>query len=311
MIGSFVVSGIVLVVVAIIVFASGSFFDTRTRFVAFFPGSVSGLTVGSNVAFRGVDVGNVTQILLSMGSDSVEFADSRVPVVFEVDGTLIQSRGAAIDLDDPDEVGRMLEQGMSAQLDTESLLTGRLYISLDFRPGSDLLYYGGDYEYPEVPTVPSSLAAVQTKLRELADRFANVDLEAVFTGLRATLDGANVLLNDPELQQLSGNLNELVFDLERAVAAVDRLVETVDTTVGPMRAEVTAAVGRAEASMEEVDETLRTMQAVVHPEAPVVVGLVGTLRELELAARSLRRMAELIERDPSVLVRGRPGGGGS
>jgi paraquat-inducible protein B len=311
MIGSFVVSGIVLVVVAVVVFGSGHFLDKRTRFVAFFPGSVNGLAVGSNVAFRGVNVGNVTQILLSMGSDSVDLADSRVPVIFEVDENLIQARGAAVDLDDADQVREMLDQGMSARLDTESLLTGRLYVSLDFRPEADLLTFGGDYPYIEVPTVASSLAQAQAKMRELADRFAEVDLEAVFHGLRSTLDGANSLINDPELQRLSSNLNVLVAELDETATSVRRLAETVDTTVGPIQVELTAVVDRAESSMQEVDETLRAMQSVVHPEAPVVVGLVETLEELQLAARSLRRVAELVERDPSILVRGRAGGGGS
>ena len=311
MIGSFVVSGIVLVVAAVIVFGSGRLFEERATFVAFFPGSVQGLAVGSDVAFRGVSVGSVEQILLSMNADSVNFVDSRVPVIFEVDETLIQSRGAAVDLEDPEELARLLEQGISAQLDTESLLTGRLYISLDFRPESDLLVYGGDYAYPEIPTVASSLAAVQAKLRELADRFAGVDIEAVLEALRSTLDGANDLLNDPALQDLAGTLEEVAGNLDGTIVAVRELVEQVDTSMGPMQAELTAAARRAEMSMEQLDETMQSLEAVVRPDAPVVVGLVQTLEELELAARSLRRVSEIIERDPSVLVRGRASGGGS
>ena len=311
MIGSFVVSGIVLVVAAVIVFGSGRLFEERATFVAFFPGSVQGLTVGSDVAFRGVSVGSVEQILLSMNADSVNFVDSRVPVIFEVDESLIQSRGASVNLDDPDELARLLDQGISAQLDTESLLTGRLYISLDFRPGSDLLVYGGDYAYPEIPTVASSLAAVQAKLRELADRFAGVDVEAVLDALRSTLDGANDLLNDPALQDLAGTLDEVAVNLDGTIVAVRELVERVDTSMGPVQAELTAAAERAERSMEQLDETMQSLEAVVRPDAPVVVGLVQTLEELELAARSLRRVSEIIERDPSVLVRGRASGGGS
>jgi len=311
MIGSFVVSGIVLVVAAVIIFGSGTAFDKKERFVAFFPGSVNGLTVGSNVAFRGVNVGTVRSILLSMGDDTTNMADSRVPVVFEIDETLIQARGASVDLSNPAEVQRLLDLGISAQLDTESLLTGRLYVSLDFRPESNRLMHGGEYEYPEIPTVTSPMAEVQEKIRELADRFADVDLEAVFERLGTTLDGVNEFVSDDELQALPGNVNSLVASIDRTSVSIRALVESVDTAVGPLRQQVAEATVRAEESMANLNETLGSLQTVVDPEAPVVVGLVRTLEELELTARSLRRVAELLERDPAILVRGRSTGGGS
>ncbi len=311
MIGSFVVSGIVLVVAAVIIFGSGTVFDKKERFVAFFPGSVNGLTVGSNVAFRGVNVGSVRSILLAMGADTANLADSRVPVIFEVDETRIQARGASIDLSDPEEIQRLLEQGMSAQLDTESLLTGRLYVSLDFRPSSQPLLHGGDFDYPEIPTVGSPMAEVQEKIRELADRFSDVDLEAVFERLSTTLDGVNEFVTDDELQSMPANVNALVASIDRTSGSIRQLVESVDTSVGPLREQVAQATVSAEESMSNLNETLGSLQTVVDPSAPLVVGLVRTLEELELAARSLRRVSELLERDPAVLVRGRSTGGGS
>ena len=63
--------------------------------------------------------------------------------------------------------------------------------------------------------------------------------------------------------------------------------------------------------MEDVDQTLESLRGMMGPDAPLIVSLVGTLQELEAAARSLRRVSDLIERDPSILVRGRATGGGS
>ena len=159
LIGSFVVSGIVLVVAAVIVFGSGRVFQERESFVAFFPGSVNGLTVGSNVSFRGVNVGSVRQVLLSMGGDSLALGNEyRIPVVFDIDQSMIESRGARVRLGDPEQFQQMIDMGISARLDTESLLTGRLYVALDFRPEADPVFFGATHEYPEIPTVPSPMA---------------------------------------------------------------------------------------------------------------------------------------------------------
>jgi paraquat-inducible protein B len=312
LIGSFVVSGVALVVAAVIVFGSGRFFDERESFVAFFPGSVNGLTVGSNVSFRGVNVGTVREVLLSMGGDSLaQGVDYRIPVVFDIDQTMIRARGARIQLGDPQQFQELLDMGMSARLDTESLLTGRLYIALDFRPTSNPVFYGASHDYPEIPTVPSPMAEVQEKIRELADRFADVDLEELFTAMRATLDGVEELVTDEELQAVASNLNRLVFTVDETVVGIRQLVTTVDTTVGPVQERFASAATRAEASMQEIDETMDALEAVLDPGSPLILGLVATLEELQLAATSLRRVAELVDRDPSILVRGRATGGGS
>ena len=200
---------------------------------------------------------------------------------------------------------------MSARLDTESLLTGRLYVDLDFRPEANPVFYGATHEFPEVPTVPSPMAEVQEKIRELADRLADVDLEAIFTAMRSTLDGIEDIVTDQELQSVATNVNSLVASVDETVLGIQDLVLAVDTTVGPVQQRFSSAAERAETSMQEIDETMDALEAVLEPDSPLIVGLVETLEELQLAARSLRRVAELVDRDPSILVRGRAPGGGS
>lgn len=312
LIGSFVVSGIVLLVAGVIIFGSGRAFDETRTFVSFFPGSVNGLAVGANVTFRGVPVGTVREVLLQMDMDPGEIGmDSRIPVVFDIDETLIEARGGRLDLSDTIATRRLLEQGMSAQLASESLLTGRLFVSLDFRPDQEILLYGGEHEYPEIPTVTSPMADLQAKVRELGDRFATVDLEHIFTTLRTTLDGVNGVVTSSDMQSLPADIDGLVANLDETSLAIRHLAASVDTTIGPTTGRLHETAGRAEASMAEVDETLKSLQTVMAPEAPLVVGLVQTLRELELAARSLRRVAEMVERDPAILIRGRDPGDGS
>ena len=310
LIGGFVVSGIVLTVAAVILFGSGRAFDETRTYVSFFPGSVNGLTVGSNVSFRGVPIGTVSEVLLAMSFDSEDMGeDMRIPVVFEIDLTTVAELGATSDIGSDERIQILVDRGMSARLDTESILTGRLYVSLDFRPDTERFVEGGQTEYQEIPTVRSSVAEVGNKLQGLANRFVDMNVEDVFVSLRETLDGVNTLLTSDEIQALSADVGTMVTNLDRTLLSVRDLVVTVDEAITPTQLQVEEAAVHAEESMNEVDETLEALKDVMDPQAPLMVGLVQTLGELQLAAESLRRVADMIERDPSILVRGRATGG--
>ena len=129
-IGAFVVVAVALGVAAIIVFGSGKFFVKKDVYVAYFPGSVKGLRVGAPVVFRGVKIGEVTQIRL--------YADRRenivqIPVILEVDPGNFKNMGP------PEEnrreyLEKVIKSGLRAQLQMQSLVTGQLMINVDFYP---------------------------------------------------------------------------------------------------------------------------------------------------------------------------------
>lgn len=310
LIGTFVMSGIVLAVIAVLLFGSGRAFEQRETYVSFFPGSVNGLSVGSNVAFRGVPIGSVTDVRLAMDFDAQDMGvDMLIPVVYEINLTTLANRGVTSGLSDAERMSILLDRGLSARLDTESLLTGRLYVSLDFRPDAER-FTQGEADFLEIPSVRSPMGEVTTQLNALADKFVAMDVDEIVTSLRATLDGMNALLTNEGLQRLPETVDVVVDDLEITLRSVRDLAQAIESSVGPLESQVTEATERAEESMAEVDATLSSLQEVMDPNAPLVTGLVSTLGELEEAARALRRVSELIERDPSVLVRGRANGSG-
>lgn len=310
LIGAFVVSGIVLAVIAVLIFGSGRAFERRETYVTFFPGSVNGLSVGSTVAFRGVPIGSVTDVRLAMNFATDEMGvDMLIPVVYEINLTTLANRGVTSDLTDVERMDILLAQGLSARLDTESLLTGRLYVSLDFRPDAER-FVEGESEFLEIPSVRSPMGEVTTQLNALADKFVEMDVDEIVTSLRATLDGMNALLTNEGLQRLPENVDIVVDNLDVTLRSVRDLAAAIESSIDPLEQRVAQAAERTETSMVQVDETMASLEEVVAPDAPLVVGLVSTMTELEEAARALRRVSELIERDPSILVRGRDTGGG-
>ncbi len=134
LIGGFVLGALALLVIAVIAFGSGRLFRKTKEFVVYFDRDVNGLNIGAPVKFKGVEVGSVKNILLQL-DQSLEVPS--IPVLFEIDLKKITSRGGAVTLlEDPTALKAAIDRGLRAQLRTESLVTGVLYIGIDLFPGT-------------------------------------------------------------------------------------------------------------------------------------------------------------------------------
>src|SRR5215468_5799510 len=126
-IGLFVVAALALAVAGVIVFGSGQFFRHLDKFVMFFPGSVNGLSIGASVKFKGVDIGRVTEIKLVLHREEVEGGTEQhlmIPVFVETDPTKIFVDNKRLEMADPKNLLALINRGMRAQLQSQSLVTG-------------------------------------------------------------------------------------------------------------------------------------------------------------------------------------------
>src|SRR5512142_1155487 len=138
-VGAFVIGAIALAVAAIAILGSGGLFRQTHEFVCFVDGNVNRLQVGSAVKFKGVEIGEVRQILLSLNVQGPPTLASsskiRIPVIIELDERRILKGGASyVNIGNPAGMRLAISRGLRAQLATESLLTGLLYIDLDMHP---------------------------------------------------------------------------------------------------------------------------------------------------------------------------------
>ena len=168
LVGGFVLGAIGLGVIALVVLGSGRFFTGKTSYVLYFDRDVNGLRVGAPVKFRGVDIGTVNAILLSLtGLDQQSksaLPDVKIPVVIDIDSRKIESRGAQDDLSDPEVMKHAVTLGLRGQLQSESYVTGVLYIDLDMHPGTEAKFSMNTLEQQEryegiqeIPTLPTAL----------------------------------------------------------------------------------------------------------------------------------------------------------
>jgi paraquat-inducible protein B len=317
-IGAFVVGALILAVMAILLLGSGDLFIQKPRFVLYFKGSVKGLNVGSPVNFRGVNIGTVTNVQLVMGKSG---SDIRIPVTIEINpGSFIRSEQMIGGMTESrkEKLAELIDAGMRAQLQLQSLLTGQLFIQLDFYPGTrvDLV---GDDRYPEIPTIPTPIEKITKKLEDFP-------VEQVMNNIISTSQGLNKLVNSPELHQSIQSLKEILEDVERLMKSqelqktiaslhgtlddIGSLARTVDTQVDPLSSELHTALDETRLAMMQARGTLESAQYLVSDQK-LLYALDNVLAEITSAARSVRELTDFLERQPQSILRGKSTSGGN
>jgi paraquat-inducible protein B len=314
-IGAFVVGAVVLAVIGVAVFGSGRLFRTTYPYVVYFTGDVNGLKIGAPVKFKGVEIGSVTDIRLNVGAmttlDSGE--EARIPVIIELDAGRMAEKGGKIRLDDPGRLKALIDLGMRAQLSMESFVTGLLYVKLDLHPGSPLrLVADPTVRYEEIPSLPTPLEEVQMRAAEFLKKLEATDLAGLIASFHEAIEGARALLNSPRLQEaidkLPGTLRKLEDvgdDLEATLTSIRSLSENVRGKIDPIGTNLEATSKSAAETLDTAAEALDEVRAVLQPESPLFYQLNRTLGDVSAAAGAVRRLAEELERNPSVLVRGK------
>jgi paraquat-inducible protein B len=165
MIGAFVVGAVVLAVTAVVLFGSGKFFRKTEPWLTFFQGSVKGLNVGSPVVFRGVQIGQVTDIIVGFDPTQLEVL---IPVFFEIDPEKFKDIGRRVETSDADMHKALISRGLRAQLQIQSLVTGQLLINIDFYPDTPAQLIGIDQFRDKMPLedwweIPSVSTPLQEK----------------------------------------------------------------------------------------------------------------------------------------------------
>ena len=234
-IGLFVIGAVLLVVAGIVIFGSGQFFVKKYDYVAYFTGSVKGLNVGAPVLWNGVRVGEVTKIVMEF--DAKELA-MRTAVVFQLkrgNSKIVNHEyyvGIAKTTQDEIMID-LVNRGLRAQLAPQSVITGLLFLKLDFFPESKSTLFGdetmgSDLEMTEIPTVPSSM-------EELAKTFENLPLQQIAQNLEDMTAGIDQLVNSPHIAAI-------LASVEGAAATLDQTLINLTTQLASLAADLKSAI---------------------------------------------------------------------
>jgi paraquat-inducible protein B len=305
-VGIFVLGGLALATLLVTLLGGGRFFSRKVPFITYFSGSVTGLRVGAPVRFRGIVVGEVTDISLSLGVDSVA---GYVPVAFEIDEQRVRRRGASgRRLREQSVIDSMIERGLRAELQTESFVTGQKYLALEFRADVPaVLIHDPAARAMEIPAVPVGDADLQAEMVRLLRVIAKIDFQGLALRLQVVLDNVNKLFGDAKVGDMATELQHTLLSLQHTSDSIGRLAGAASSEVGPTLESLRRTSARLEESLARLDTTLQAARVSLDPESPTFVRVERAAKDISGAAQSLRLLTEYLERNPGSLLRGRPG----
>ncbi|KWZ34373.1 MULTISPECIES: intermembrane transport protein PqiB [Burkholderia] len=231
--------------------------------------SLRGLAVGAPVDFRGIVLGEVTNIGIDFDPKTKNFL---MPVTMNVYPErlgrrfreTIESKGEPARRE---IVERLVQHGLRGQLRTGNLLTSQLYVALDFFPKAPAAKIDTAHQPLELPTVPNTLDELQLQVADIAKKLDKVPFD-----------------------QIGANLNS-------ALANADKLFKQLDTQVAP----------QARDTLSAAKQTFSTAEATLQQDSPLQSDVRGALKELTRTLQSLNALADYLERHPESLLKGKPG----
>ncbi|GAC1033180.1 MlaD family protein [Pseudomonas sp. No.21] len=238
-----------------------------------FDQSLRGLKVGAPVEFLGVEIGKVVTVNLDYDAQKHSFpVDVGIVIYPQLLGQAHIKLLQAVQHDPSDEaggarlMGTFIDKGLRAQARTGNLLTGQLYISLDFYPKAPKVAFDPSARPVSIPTLPGSFEKVQEQLQAVVDKLSKLPVE-----------------------RIANNLDNNLVELRKVLAQFNgKTLPGVQTT------------------LEDVSKTLRSASSTLAEDSPQREQLTQTLDELERMSRSLRELSDYLGRHPESLIRGRP-----
>ncbi|KQW57346.1 intermembrane transport protein PqiB [Variovorax sp. Root411] len=240
----------------------------------YFNQSLRGLTPGAPVDFRGVVIGEVKSIGVEFDRAEREF---RMPVLVQVYPDRLRRRAGESGIESratqQERLRFLAEKGLRAQLRNGNLLTGQVYVALDFFPKAPPVKIDLTKNPVELPTVANSLDEIQSQVQEIATKLNKVPYEQIAGDLRTTL------------------------------AALNKTLTTTEQTVNRINNDVTPELA---AAMKDVRKTVNSAERTLADDSPLQQDMRQTLQELTRAAGSVRVLTDYLERHPESLLRGKP-----
>ena len=312
-IGMFVMAASIIAVAAVMVFGAAKFFSRTENFISFFSESVNGLDVGAPLKYKGVKIGKVEGIFIS---SSKNIKESSVSVVYSIDIDQLRRKTGTDFKDYSDWMDEQIAEGLRAKLNYQSIVTGMLYIELDFIADKGEKYdlkYGGT-RFKEIPAAKSGLSELAKGFEKTMADVAKIDFAAIGQNVHSAivkvnekLDGSDAkAISDSAVSALKG-VDELARnkDVAESIKKLDALLSDSDALVNDARAELKKFSASGTSIMARLDEVLRNVNSVVAPQSPFRYQIAVLLKTMNESMSYISNFTDYLQRNPNSLLRGK------
>ena len=231
-----------------------------------FEQSIRGLSVGAPVDFRGIAVGEVRSIALRHDAATSRFY-THLDIHLWPERLRVDDKEPAAQ-----RMQRFVSRGFRGQLRSANLLTGQLYVALDFFPKAAPARFDPKKSPPEIPVISTGLAELQESVTNIVANLEKVPFD------------------------------KLAADLRRALATLDTTLKRTDALMAQLSTDIAPEL---RTTLEQARKTLKSAEGALSSDSPVQGDLRETLNEVTRAAETVRSLADYLERHPESLIRGR------
>lgn len=317
-IGIFVVGASMLALIAIVVFGAAKIFTKTETAVCYFRDSINGLDVGAPVKYKGVKIGKVKDIRINVSKKDP--TKSAISVYLSIDLEVIK-KSTEVD-DNPlttSEVVfiRQINDGLRAKLEYQSIVTGMLYVELDYfaNPGDKYTLHNRSGNMLEIPVAPSGLADLAKKVEDTILEVAEIDFKEMAANLNKLIVNANSKVEQLDAAAINKKLN-LTLDNLQKISGDERIMQTLDN-LNKLLSDGDIFIKDANSSIKQVSKdaslamgkfagVLDELDAIVSPNSPFRYELSLLMKSFGDAAISVKALADYIERNPNSLLIGKP-----
>ena len=302
-VGAFVIGAIALLILAALALGGRGLFERKLECVAYFDENIGGLDVGAPVEYEGVRIGTVTGVRIEFDLPTHRFYR---PVRFQIEPSRI-SADSTFNGSPGDLLSRLVtDHGLRAQLANQSLLTGKLKITLGNHPDTPP---PPRPPRPPPPPPPPPLAAVTGKLADLPFADIVTELRDAVSGLSALVQSVHekgtVAHLDESLRKLGTLFASLNDQVQPLAGDGGQLLQTATATLEDLRATLKSASADLAPIMANLKSTTANLAPLFDPTTPAGTDLPSILADIRDASRSLRLFLDYLEQHPESLLAGK------
>lgn len=305
-IGAFIVGATILSFALLIFFSGGNMFTDKERIIMYFDGSVQGLVVGAPIKLKGVVVGEITDIRL-------HFQNEEPVILTMVSAELVMKRihkkGTAITEEFFEE---SIKNGLRAQLNYQSFLTGLLYVELDFSPNTPLKLYKLQDDYIELPTVSTPFEEITKTIQELNLKGVVKNIDGLILQARNIVDSGQIQATltsvstaADSITVTSENLNKEVLQFNNTRKELDIWLKELNKQTPEIAQNVNKNLVELQKTLVEFNKAADTINNTFAEDTPLVNQLNSTMQEVSRSAKAFRSLSETLEQQPESLLRGK------
>jgi len=249
-------------------------YSRELHFYVYLNGNIRGLSIGAPVELKGVKIGEVVDFSLVGDIDKIEF---KIPTLIKVEPerfTIIGKNITKGNKVNSNVFEKLIENGLRVELKNGNLLTGELFIDLDFH--TDAPYHpkleklNGFYI---LPTVPTAMESLKSDVLTLLNRLAAVPIEEIGREIKASVSELKTLIKDVR--------TKTVPMLNSTLDSTDSTIKNMDSTI------------------------LSAKKNYLDSNARINKELIKVLNELGMTTRSIRSLTNYLERHPEAIIRGK------